>query len=668
MDLARCVAEALGPEGPLARKLPDYRAREGQLEMAAAVARTLGQGGVLVVEAGTGVGKTFAYLAPAILSGERVLVSTATKALQDQLFGRDIPQLCALLGRKPRLALLKGRGSYLCLHRMGQARQASTLTDSALSELAQIETWAHATRSGDLAELSQLEEGSPLLPLVSSTRENCLGARCPQASACHVSLARREAMAAELVVVNHHLFFADLQVRDSGVAELLPAVRTVVFDEAHQLNEVGVQFLGSQFSTGQISRLAADLGRQTLQHARGFGPWAECIAALESSVTQLSAALVQQGLQGKFDPGQAEAGFWHQGLQGMHAALQQTQQALLPVAEVAPDLQALCERSAQLAGQLQMFLEPAPQGQVRWAESGPRQLRLVQSPLDIAQTMQQRVLGDLRGATDRSWVFTSATLGHDEALSWFVQGCGLQGASVLRVPSPFDYASQAALYIPPDIPRPQAAGHSQAVAELALQGARLLGGRTLVLTTTLRALREVSAAMQESLYASDRIDVLEQGRLPKRVLLQRLAAAAGEGQRACVLVASASFWEGIDLPGTALQLLVIDKLPFAAPDEPLLRAREEQARAAGQNPFRSLHLPQAAVALRQGAGRLIRRESDRGVLVVCDTRLLQMGYGKTLLAALPPMKRLRDYGDYAQALRALTTVSTRDPQESSPPW
>jgi ATP-dependent DNA helicase DinG len=683
MNLEVRVAEALGPAGPLSKHLPGYRPREAQLAMAEAVARTLSQGGALAVEAGTGVGKTFAYLAPALLSGERALISTATKALQDQLYVRDIPQLCGLLGLSPRVALLKGRSSYLCLHRMGEARQAAELPDKALTELAQIELWAHATSSGDLAELSHLDEGSPLLPLVSSTRENCLGARCPQANICHVNQARRQAMAAELVVVNHHLFFADLQVRDSGVAELLPTVRTVVFDEAHQLNEVGVQFLGTQFSTGQIGRLAADLGRQTLQHARGFGPWAACIAELEQSVTLLSDALLRHGLQGKLEfsqlgqiPGTAHesADGWQQGLQKMHAALMQSHHFLLPVAELAPDLNALCERAAMLATALQLFLEPAPVGHVRWAEAGPRQLRLVQSPLNIAQAMQTRVLGDLalakgQGAgTGKSWVFTSATLGHDAQLSWFVQSCGLEGATVLRVHSPFHYATQAALYVPPDIPRPQTPGHSEAVAELALHGARILGGRTLVLTTTLRALREVSAALQRELHSGERIDVLEQGKLPKRVLLERMALAAEQGQRACVLVASASFWEGIDLSGTALQLLVIDKLPFAAPDDPLQHARDQQARAEGRNPFRSLHLPQAAVALRQGAGRLIRRETDRGVLVVCDTRLLQMAYGRTLLKALPPMRQLLDYGDYTQALRQITTVSTRDPLESSAPW
>jgi len=662
MDWQSRVEQAFGPHGALARAIPGYRSRDGQLQMAHAVAEVLQGGGVLVVEAGTGVGKTFAYLLPVLLSGRRVLVSTATKALQDQLFGRDIPFLRSLLGLPLRVALLKGRSSYLCLHRMEQARQlpeAAGRLDApgALSQLARVEDWSHSTQSGDLAEVEALEEGSPLLPLLSSTRDNCLGQRCPQASACFVNRARREALAADLVVVNHHLFFADLNVRESGVAELLPSVHAVVFDEAHQLNEIGVQFLGRQLSTGQLGNLARDVQTQALLHARGLAPWVDLAGALERATEALRQRFPAADRAERV-PWQAVGTRWAELLHEVAQALQLLQTALGMVAEMAPELQLLLQRCQELLLQLQLFQEPLPKDAVRWLELG-RQVRMLQSPLDVSEAMRSRVLGPAQEGGQKSLVFTSATLGHDAELSWVVDSCGLAGARVLRVPSPFDYAEQAALYIPSGFPAPSDAGHSEAVARLALQGAQRLGGRTLVLTTTLRAMRSIGDSLLR-LQQPGALQVLVQGAAPKRELLQRFVQAAGAGQGGAILVASASFWEGIDMPQDALQLLVIDKLPFTPPDEPVLQARAKALEAEGKSPFKQLFLPQAAVALRQGAGRLIRRESDHGVLVVCDVRLRQMGYGRQLVAAMPAMRRLESVADWEAALQALTRPSTRD--------
>jgi ATP-dependent DNA helicase DinG len=662
------VEAAFGAGGPLALAVEEYRPRPGQLQMAAAVAQVMGEGGVLVVEAGTGVGKTFAYLVPALLSGQRVLLSTATKALQDQLFGRDIPHLLALLGLSVRVALLKGRSSYLCLNRMESARQDWRLDErSALQQLAHIETWSHATRSGDLAEVQALEEGSALLPLVTSTRENCLGARCPQASTCFVNRARREALAADLVVVNHHLFFADLNVRESGVAELLPSVHTVVFDEAHQLNEIGVQFLGRQLGTGQLRNFARDLATRTQAEARGLAPWGALVAQIEDSAETLRTRFPETERSERMD-WRATGERWPELLQSVETALMDAQAALALVAEMAPELQLLHSRAGDLLELLQLFLQPLAADTVRWLELGP-QLRMLQSPLDVSQAMQTRVLPQEGAASgNKSWVFTSATLGHDASLSWMVQSCGLAGARILQVPSPFDYAQQAALYIPVDFPKPADAGHSFAVAALALQGALALGGRTLVLTTTLRAMRSIGDALSHALQGRDDLQVLVQGARPKRELLTRFMEAGAAQPGGAILVASATFWEGIDMPGEALQLLVIDKLPFTPPDDPVLQARSKALEAQGKSPFKVLHLPQAAVALRQGAGRLIRRESDRGVLVVCDVRLNQMGYGRALVAAMPPMRRLSSAQDFAQALEELTRPSTMAHSLSSLPW
>ncbi len=670
MALSASVAAAFGPSGPLAGVVEAYRPREGQLQMAQAVAEVLEQGGMLVVEAGTGVGKTYAYLVPTLLSGKRVLISTATKALQDQLFGRDIPQLRQLLGLPLRVALLKGRSSYLCLNRMESARQDWRLDErSALAQLARIESWSHGTQTGDLAEVDALDQGSPLLPLVSSTRDNCLGARCPQVQSCFVNRARREALAADMVVINHHLFFADLNVRESGVAELLPSVHAVVFDEAHQLNEIGVQFLGRQLSTGQLSAMARDLALTGQEHARGLAPWSELAARLEQAADALRARFAQSERIERIErmDWQATGERWPVLLQAVEQALVALLAALGLVAETAPELQLLQGRASELRALLQLFLQPLPLDGVRWLELG-RQLRMLQSPLDVSQAMQTRVLPSGQG-TKRSWVFTSATLGHDEKLSSVVDSCGLAGARTLRVPSPFDYAKQSALYVPTDFPKPGDGAHSAAVAALALQGAQVLGGRTLVLTTTLRAMRSIGDALALALQGLDELEVLVQGARPKREILARFLQAGEAGRGGAILVASATFWEGIDMPGDALQLLVIDKLPFTPPDDPVLQARSKALEAQGKSAFKHLHLPRAALALRQGAGRLIRRESDQGVLVVCDLRLSQMGYGRQLVAALPAMRRLDSAAEFAAALQELTRPSTTaQPSSSSLPW
>ena len=664
MEWVERVADAFAPEGTLSQAVAEYRPRSGQQQMAQAVAQTLEQGGMLVVEAGTGVGKTYAYLVPALLSGRRILVSTATKALQDQLFSRDIPQLRRLLGVAPQVALLKGRASYLCLQRMESARQDWRLDEQqSAAQLARVEAWAHATRSGDLAEVEALDDQAPLLPLITSTRENCLGARCPQASACFVNKARREALAADLVVINHHLFFADLNVRESGVAELLPSVHGVVFDEAHQLNEIGVQFLGRQLSTSQLSGFARDLQAQTQARARGMAPWAELAAGLQQAAEALRTRFPDSAQVQRMD-WSAGGARWPELLGAVGTALAALQAPLALVAPAAPELQVLAQRAEALQELVQLFAQPLPDDAVRWLECG-RQLRMQQSPLDVAQAMQTRVLP---GAAHKAWVFTSATLGHDASLSWMVESCGLAGARVLQVPSPFDYARQAAFYVPRDLPAASDPGHPAAVAALALQGARVLGGRTLVLTTTLRAMRSIGDALVQSQTGPQTLQVLVQGARPKRELLERFLRAGSSGTAGAVLVASATFWEGIDMPGEALQLLVIDKLPFAPPDDPVQQARAQALQARGKNPFKHLHLPQAAVVLRQGAGRLIRRESDRGLLVVCDARLGQAAYGRQLRAALPPMRPLGHWDECLAWLAQLTTPSTTDPAAPDLPW
>lgn len=535
MRLRARVAAAWSEQGALTTSVPNFRPRHGQQVMAEAVADVLESGGVLVVEAGTGVGKTYAYLAPALISGERVMVSTATKALQDQMVGRDLPLLLAALGLPVRVALLKGRASYLCRHRLELARQSEVAYPVAVQrDLTQVESWAVQTASGDLAELATLDEDSDAVQLVTSTRDNCLGSHCPRWASCHVYQARRQAMEAELVVVNHHLFFADLVVRESGVAELLPRVQVVIFDEAHRLSDIGVPFLSHR-------------------------------------------------------------------------------------------------------------VDASTPGGV---------------PLTIAPAMQE--LLSEPGALQRSWIFTSATLGYEPGLDAFLEATGLPNHSrVLRVPSPFDYANQAALFVPSDMPDVGTSAHSLAVADLVATAASVLGGRTLVLTTSLRAMRAVAQRLRERLQSDTDLQVRVQGESSKRMLTEALRQPERSAAVGVILVACVTFWEGIDVPGDALQLVVIDKLPFSPPDDPLLQARAARLQELGRNPFMQLHVPQAAMVLKQGAGRLIRSEHDRGVLVVCDERLVQKSYGRKLLAALPPMRRLPGAPEFQEALLELTRPSTR---------
>ena len=664
MGLQQSVREAFAPGSRLSELVDEFRRRQGQTDMALAIARTMEEGGVLVVEAGTGVGKTFSYLVPALLSGERVLLSTATKTLQDQLFGRDLPRLVQALGLPVRTALLKGRASYLCLYRMEIARQDADLPDSvALKTLASIEKWSQVTRCGDLAELPGLDERSPVIPFVTSSRENCLGSQCPRFRQCHVNLARREALAADLVVVNHHLFFADLAVRESGMAELLPSVNTVIFDEAHQLNEIGVQFLGEHLTTGQLLDLAHDMLAAGLSLARGLADWQQLAAALQRAARDLRLVV------GKAYPGTKlrwtgaapeglQDGAWHEGLDQLRGACTAAMDALDTVSEIAPDFVRLHERAAAVGVKLALFGQPCAPGSVRWLEVGA-QLRLVQSPLDIAAAVQGKLLKAGEESHSRSWIFTSATLGDDPKLTWFTEPCGLQNAEILRVESPFDYPAQASVYVPRNLAKPADPAHSAQVAALVAGAAGIIGGRTLVLTTTLRALRAISESLtahfEKSAYP---IEVLVQGTRPKRELLDRFREGNTNGQRGCILVASVSFWEGVDLPGDALQMVVIDKLPFPPPNDPLVEARSRRLEESGRSPFNDYFLPEAAVALKQGAGRLIRRESDRGILVVCDTRLVTMGYGRRLLAALPPMRKITTGPDFTEALEELTKIST----------
>ena len=652
--LARATADALGPGGALAQADPGFVEREPQLRLADAMAHAIADRATLVAEAGTGVGKTFAYLVPLLLSGKRALVSTATKSLQDQLFLRDLPRLREALRLPLRIALLKGRSSYLCLHRLAQARESGSLPDRfAVRALARVETWAQATQTGDLSEVDGLDDRSPVIPMVTSTRDNCLGQDCPNFRECFVVKARREAMAADLVVVNHHLFFADLSLRDSGVAELLPTVDAAVFDEAHQLVETGLQFLGTLLSTHLVLDFGRDLLAAGLTHARGLADWQGLAGDLDHAARELRLACagplrdVKGVMKLRWDE-RAPLPAFQLALTSLATAAHAARDAALGVEASAPDFTRLADRGRNLAQLTQAFAVPAASDRVRWIDLGPRDARLVESPLHIRDLFTEQ-----RAAAARAWIFTSATLGSDDALSWFSEAAALEDARKLRVGSPFDYAAHARTWVPPRFPKPNEPGHPAAVGALAARLAARLGGRTFVLTTTLRVLPLIAEALTEA--ASDQgvsLNVLVQGTHPKRTLLQRFLDTPRS-----VLIGSASFWEGIDVPGEALQCVIIDKLPFPPPNDPLVQARSKDLEQRGRDPFNDYFVSEAAISLKQGAGRLIRSETDLGLLVITDPRLRQMPYGRKLRAALPAMGTLDTEADALAWLDEIAAVN-----------
>lgn len=726
--LQQATAAAFTADGALAQGQAQYRPRSAQLQMAHAVAQAIDQAGALVVEAGTGTGKTFAYLVPALLSGQRVLISTATKTLQEQLYGRDLPTVLRALGMHSRTALLKGRANYLCIYRMQQAR-TQALPSKVLADLVSVERWAQHTETGDLAEVAQLPEDSPLRPWITSSRENCLGSSCPSYDNCHLAKARNQAMQAEMVVINHHLLFADMALKEEGFGQLLPQTDIVILDEAHQLNETGVQFLGQRLASTQLLDFCRDVLATGLAKARGLVDWQELVQILEYTTREQRLTLGSTWNKGQSQtrlrwldtaPEGVDAELWRKGLADIATALEGLRAALDSVSELGPDLQRLFARCCELAQTLEHFCHPQKpsaqpnaqsnaQGGVRWLEIG-QHWRMVEAPLDIALTLQKHIAplnkpADLRQKNDisgvdtasaahfleahppalpsllplpttaapghvadaapqpetppqRTWVFTSATLGDAGGLNWFAQPCGLQNAPSLRLASPFDYARQAALYIPQDMPAPaQTGAHSSAVAALAAQAARVLGGKTLVLTTTNRALRHIASSLREQLAGSG-ISVLEQGLGSKQDLINSLRHGQGQaGASGCVLVATASLWEGIDIAGDALQLVMIDKLPFHPPGDPVVEARSQRLQAQGLSAFQHYTLPEAAVMLKQGAGRLIRSEADRGALVVCDVRLAQTNYGHRLVQSLPPMKKLGSQAELFAYLQGLGPAS-----------
>jgi ATP-dependent DNA helicase DinG len=627
------LPEVFSPDGPLARTIDGYRVRPQQVEMAERIAAAIHRHEVFIAEAGTGTGKTFAYLVPALQSGGKVIVSTGTKTLQDQLFNKDLPMVREALAAPARIALLKGRANYVCPYHLNRAlADGRFLSREDAADARRIAAFARTTRSGDKAECVDVAENSPVWNHATSTRDSCLGQDCPDYKGCFVMQARREAMAADLVVVNHHLFFADVMLRDEGMAELLPACNTVIFDEAHQLPEVATLFFGDSLSTAQVLDLARDARAEGLASARDCLDLQSGGRALEKVAKDLRLAV---GLDaGRFSHGQLlDRPEFEPGLRALEDALASFAAILETQAQRAEGLEKCWQRALELRQRLAVWQNPADPGFVRWAEAFTQSLQLNSTPLDVAEIFRKQM-----GGHPRAWIFTSATLAVQGQFHHYCSELGLGEPDSNCWHSPFDYGEQAVLYAPLGMPDPNAFHYTDAAVDAAFPVLRAAGGGAFFLCTSLRAMRRTHELLQARL-EDEGLDMplLVQGEGSKNELLERFRRLGN-----AVLVGSQSFWEGVDVRGEALSLVVIDKIPFAPPDDPVLSARIEQMKRAGRNAFMEYQLPRAVISIKQGAGRLIRDERDRGVLMICDPRLISKPYGRRVWQSLPAMKRTRE--------------------------
>jgi ATP-dependent DNA helicase DinG len=637
------VAAFFTAEGRLAQVIPAFRSRPQQVEMAERIATAIAAREALVVEAGTGTGKTLAYLVPALQSGGKVLLSTASKTLQDQLFQRDLPAVRAALQRPITIALLKGRANYVCHLHLGRALESGRFHAPAeVRDLKKIAQFAARTTDGDRMACQSVSEDSVAWAYAVSSRDNCLGSDCPHVRDCFILKARKQAMEADVVVVNHHLFFADVWLKDEGAGELLPAAQVVVFDEAHQLPEIAGLFFGERIATGQLLDLCRSVREAAAVTAADYAPLPKAAYALEKQLKDARLAFSAPTTGGRL-PAERLAESELSALKTVYNGLIILCDEVMTQAERSDELGRLDEQCAEAKQGWQRWLDGACGADwVRWLEITTYGLTLHATPLDIGSEFERRIKGSEQGeGTARAWIFTSATLSVNGDFTHYLRQIGLPDAATQVWDSPYDYERQALLYVPQGMPEANTPGYTAAVVARAWPVLQASRGHAFMLFTSLRALREAQSLLTQRLAeAGLNWPLLVQGEDSRSALLERFRS-----QPNAILLGSQSFWEGVDVAGEALSVVIIDKLPFQPPDDPVLAARMEQIKQAGGKPFFEVQLPQAVISLKQGAGRLIRREADRGVLMICDARLVEKPYGKRIWLSLPPMRRTRLEGD-----------------------
>ncbi len=656
------IERLFGMSGPLAPSVGAFSPRQSQTEMAKAIAQAIVDQKTLIAEAGTGTGKTFAYLVPALLWGGKTIVSTGTKNLQDQLFSRDIPNVRKALQAPVSVALLKGRSNYVCHYHLERTQNNGRMSSrDDVAYLREISRFIKMTNSGDKAELSKVPENATIWNLVTSTRDTCMGTECQYYQDCFVMKARREAQQADVVVVNHHLFFADVALKDTGVAELLPSANTIIFDEAHQLPDTATLFFGQTVSTSQVLELCRDVLAEGLAHARGGADWAKVVTVVEKAARDLRLTFPQDIVRLSFAQILPKSDFFP-ALEHLKTQLADMITVLEDQAARAETLEQCRVRAVELEASLAAWKPDAkPKGKVvegdddavLWVEAFSSSLQLHKTPLSIAP-----IFTNQREGVPRSWIFTSATLAVKNDFKHFANQMGLADEAAKTWPSPFNYEEQGLLYVPTGLPEPNSVGYTDAVIDCALPIIEAAGGRTFLLCTTIRAVNRAAERLREE-FAARGLDypLFVQGERGRTELLDSFRNAGN-----AVLIGSQSFWEGVDVRGDALSLVIIDKLPFAPPDDPVLAARIDVMEKQGMNGFMHHQLPEAIINLKQGAGRLIRDETDRGVLMICDPRLISKPYGKRIWQSLPPFKRTRVQADVIQFFKPTTEQEQQDGQ------
>ncbi|VAW76440.1 DinG family ATP-dependent helicase YoaA [hydrothermal vent metagenome] len=622
---------ALGTNGALASEISGFAPRPQQQQMAAAVEQALSQGEALIVEAGTGTGKTFAYLVPALLSGRKVIVSTGTRHLQDQLFHRDLPTVRSALGIPLKAALLKGRANYLCQHRLLNVRAEGRLpAPEQIHQLESIHDWSGRTVSGDIAELSSIAEDAAIWSKVTSTADNCLGQQCEYLKDCCVIKARREAQDADLVVINHHLLCADMVLKEAGFGELLPGAEAFIIDEAHQLPETASRFFGVQLSSRQLIELAQDSSNEFISETAKLEGLPDVAQQLEHAVAEVR-LVMGEGEQRTPWAGLADKSGLQTSLDELDTALNALTDALVELAKHSRGLDNCHQRAVKLQLLVKQTTREPPENHVHWFETWRQSFRINLTPLDVAENFSAQ-----RQELPSRWVFTSATLSVNGGFEHFARQLGLEAATRLQLDSPFDYQNNALFYLPNDLPEPNAPDFTESMLDEAERVINAARGRTFLLFTSYRALHIASRRLQ----ASCDYPLLVQGRAPRNELLERFRELGN-----AVLLGTSSFWEGVDVRGEALSCVIIDKLPFASPGDPVWQARIDALKERGGNPFMEEQLPHAVITLKQGVGRLIRDMTDRGVLMLCDRRLVKKSYGRVFLNSLPDMRRTREFED-----------------------
>ncbi len=624
------ISDIFSPQGALGKVIPGFQPRQAQIDMAEAVNNAINSEQQLVVEAGTGTGKTFAYLVPALKSGKKVIISTGSKNLQEQLFHRDLPLIVKALEFFGHIALLKGRVNYLCLERLDrQILESHTgeVDTVQFSELVKVRQWSSETKSGDLGECDSVAEDSAVIPLITSTNENCLGKECPKFADCFVSKARKKAMDADVVVVNHHLFLADLAIKETGFGELIPEAEVFIFDEAHQLPDIASQYFGQSLSSRQIHELAKDIEIGYRTEAKDMRQLQKVAEKLRQTSMDMRLELGEPGFRGN----------WRDvvnrpSVQRVIERLVETLQFAMDVLKLALGrsqlLDSAYERVTQVLGRLNRVCDVSIPGYSYWFDTTPRHFSLHITPLSVADKFHEQM-----EIKQGAWIFTSATLAVNDDFSHFSHRLGLKPARQFSLPSPFDYEQQARLCVPRYLPEPNHPGMADKLVDMLGPVIEENQGRCFFLCTSHHMMKQLGERFRETLT----IPVLMQGETSKQKTLAEFMSLGN-----ALLVATGAFWEGIDVRGDALSCVIIDKLPFTAPDDPLLKARIEDCRLQGGDPFQQVQLPDAVITLKQGVGRLIRDAEDKGVLIICDNRLVTRDYGKLFLASLPSIPRTRD--------------------------